>query len=61
MVSPSPTLIKKARADAGLTQAQAAKLCRVTLGGYKHWEYGVRRMSGSSWELFRIKTEALEK
>ena len=54
-MNPSPSQIKKARHLAGLTQSQAAKLCCVTLGGYQHWEYGVRKMSESTWELFEIK------
>jgi len=54
-MNPTPTQIKDTRSDAGLTQAQAAKLCHVTLAGFQHWEYGVRKMSPSTWELFKIK------
>ena len=56
-MNPTTNQIKQARSNAGLTQAQAAELCHVTLGGFQHWEYGLRKMSPATWELFKIKTD----
>ena len=52
--NPTPDQIKQARHSAGLTQAQAAEFCCVTLGAFQHWEYGVRKMPESTWKLFKI-------
>jgi DNA-binding transcriptional regulator YiaG len=57
-MNPTPTQLKTARSNAGLSQKQAAELCHVTLAGYQHWEYGKRKMSPATWELFKIKTES---
>lgn len=54
-MNPTPQEVKAARSNAGLSQAKAAKLCHVTLQGYQHWEYGVRKMHPAIWELFQIK------
>lgn len=62
-MNPTPQQIKEARLAAGpkhLTQAAAAKMCRVTTAGYKHWEGGVRKMSQSTWELFQIRIKERE-
>ena len=55
--SPTPKQITRARADAGLTQREAASLMLVSLSGFQHWEYGVRAMHPAMWELFQIKLE----
>lgn len=56
---PSPKQIKEARQLAGITQTEAAELCFVTKSGFQHWEYGVRKMSLSVWELFQIKVKII--
>ncbi len=57
MKSPTPAQIKQVRTLAGLTQKQAAEMCHVTLGGYQHWEYGVRKMHPGLFELLVIKID----
>ena len=54
---PNPTEIKEARANAGLTQSQAAALVGVTDRAWRYWERGSRTMPSSAWELFKIKTK----
>jgi putative transcriptional regulator len=55
MKSPTPEQIKKARLDAGLTQAQAAALVYSELRAWQYWEKGDRSMHPAFWELFNIK------
>jgi len=57
MNPPSPTVIRIARAVAGLTQAAAAQL--VHLGAQSRWaeyENGSVRPDTARWELFLLKT-----
>ena len=54
--NPDPDDIKAARAAAGLTQTEAAKIVYSTLSAWQRWEQGERRMHPGLWELFRIKT-----
>lgn len=57
MNTPSPTVIRIARAAAGLTQAAAAQL--VHLGAQSRWaeyENGTTRPDPARWELFLLLT-----
>jgi len=55
MKSPTPEQIKAARANAGLTQSQAALLVYKTLNAWQKWEAGDREMDAAIWELFLLK------
>lgn len=57
--SPEPQLLKALRAEAGLTQTQAAQLVYVTMKGYQEWEYGRREIHASTFELLCIKYKQL--
>jgi len=54
--NPTPDQIRKARADAGLTQTEAAELIYCTINGWQRWEAGSRRMHPAFWELFLIRS-----
>lgn len=57
MNTPSPTIIRIARAAAGLTQAAAAQL--VHLSAQSRWaeyERGSRKPDAARWELFLLLT-----
>lgn len=56
--NPAPDAIKAARAAAGLTQTQAAKLVHMEQRGWARWESGDRRMHPAIWELWQIKIGA---
>lgn len=56
--SPSPADIRAARAAAGLTQTEAARLIHSTLRAWQEWEAGNRQMHPGLWELFRLKVPA---
>lgn len=53
--SPAPADIRAARAAAGLTQTEAARLIHSTLRAWQEWEAGNRQMHPGLWELFRLK------
>jgi len=53
--TPSPTEIKQARKDAGLTQTQAAALVGRKLRQWQYWESNNFDMPSPLWELFTIK------
>ncbi|MFA5016274.1 MAG: hypothetical protein WC504_01920 [Methylobacter sp.] len=60
MVSPTPSQIKQARTDAGLTQTQAAQLIYKGLRTWQGWETpggekGHRKMDYALFELFNMK------
>jgi len=55
MKSPTPEQIKAARANAGLTQSQAALMVYKTLNAWQKWEAGDRDMDPAVWELFLHK------
>ncbi|MGZ8220089.1 MAG: helix-turn-helix domain-containing protein [Methylobacter sp.] len=57
MINPTPEQIIQARTDAGLTQTQAAETIHCSLGAWKKWESGERKMHPAFWELFLIKTK----
>lgn len=54
--TPSAVEIKQTRAQAGLTQTQAAALVHTTCRVWQQYEHDDRRMHPAFWELFCIKT-----
>ena len=54
---PSPAEIRELRQQHGLTMKAAAELLEVSPAAYKHWEYGIRKMSKPVWKLMRILLE----
>lgn len=57
---PTPTDIRNARLDAGLTQRQAAELVYVTERQWRNYESNASTaMPMGYWELFRIKTKGV--
>lgn len=59
MKIPLANEIKKARTDAGLSQASAAELVYVTPRAWQNWESGERKMHPAFWALFRIAVSRL--
>jgi len=57
--NPDPFDIRKARADAGITQAVAAGMLHTSIRAYQQWEAGDRKMHPAFWELFNIKLETV--
>lgn len=57
--NPLPEEIKEVRANARLTQPEAAKLVYRTTNAWARWEGGNRRMPADTWELFQIKVKNL--
>lgn len=54
---PGPQEIRQLRANAGLTQLEAAKLCN--LGAQSRWaeyENGTRKPSWATWQMFMLLT-----
>jgi len=51
-VNPTSEQISRARLSAGLTQAQAACVCRVETVRYQHWEHGSMKMPEWVWAVF---------
>jgi DNA-binding XRE family transcriptional regulator len=63
--NPSPTQIRQAREDAGLTLEQAGELVHTSWRTWQNWEADAkmpehRRMHPATWELAQIKLKALE-
>lgn len=54
--TPSAAELKKFRLSNGLTQPQAAELCRVSLRTYPRWEQD-RLIPAGYWELLCLKLE----
>ena len=61
MKSPTPEQIKAARANAGLTQSQAALIVYKTLNAWQKWEAGQREMDAALWEPFLIKINEIKR
>lgn len=59
MQNPTPTEIKQARLDAGLTQKQASELIYKNIRTWQQWEKGDREMDAAFFELFKIKTSMI--
>jgi DNA-binding transcriptional regulator YiaG len=57
--NPTPDEIRAARASAGLTQTEAARLIYCTLRAWQDWEAGKRRMHPALWELWLEKENRL--
>ena len=55
--NPRPHMIRAARLRAGLTQAAAARLLRVSPWAVTRWERASSRMPAGLYELLLIKTE----
>lgn len=55
MTTPTPTEIKQARKEAGLTQTEAGALIYKSMRAWQQWEWDQRRMDAAYWELFSIK------
>ncbi len=59
--NPASADIIAGREAAGLTQTQAAGLVYSSLRTWQQWEAGDRRMHAGLWELFKLKTELIER
>lgn len=59
--NPTPSEIKEARSQAGITQEQAGKMLHTTVRVWQQWEAGDRRMHPAFWELFRIKAGFIQR
>lgn len=62
---PSPDAIRQARAVAGHSQSEAARVAYATLRSWQAWEAGERRMPRAMYVLYLLRTgqttlEALE-
>lgn len=53
---PTPTEIREARINSGLTQTEAAQKVQASLRGWQQWEAGDRAMPSGLFELFMLKT-----
>ena len=56
MSNPTPAQVKQARANAGLTQKQAAEVIYKKILAWQRYESGDREMDAALYELFLIKT-----
>lgn len=54
----TPEQIKEARAKAGLTGDQAARVVYVNPRTWWRWELGESAMPRAAWELFTLRTQA---
>lgn len=54
---PTPDAIRRARREAGLTQAKAASLVWRTARNWQQWESGERKMDYALWVLFTIRVD----
>jgi transcriptional regulator with XRE-family HTH domain len=48
--------VKAARSEAGLTQAQAAKIIHTSINNWQNWEQGRYKVAPALYELFLLKT-----
>ena len=60
MPAPTPEMIRKQRAAAKLSNAQAAKLCQVSPRTFASWASGGARMHPIFWAWF-LETSDLSK
>lgn len=56
MKNPTPENIREARANAGLSQTDAAKVIYSTMRTWQDWESGKTKMHPGLWELFLVKS-----
>lgn len=54
-MQPRSEYIKEVRKAEGLTQPDAATICRVSLRTWQGWEAGTVRMPDNALELFMLK------
>ena len=54
---PTPDMLRKARARAGLTQLQAAELVHRKMRTWQDWEAGITPIPLGLWELFLLRTQ----
>lgn len=54
-MNPTPSQIREARDNAGISQLSAAELIHSALRTWQDWEAGKARMHPGLWELFLIK------
>lgn len=59
-MTPTKEQVKQARANAGLTQSQAAAVIYKQILAWQRYESGDRVMDAAYYELFLIKTGQLE-
>lgn len=57
-IPPVPESIRAARAAAGHTQTQAARVIYSTLRTWQKWEGGERRMHPALFELYVLKVSS---
>jgi len=57
----TPSTIRQARTNAGLTQREAAELLGVKERRWQSWEQGERNMPRQLWELWCLKVRAWER
>ena len=60
MSNPTPAQVKQARANAGLTQKQAAEVIHKKILAWQRYESGDRVMDAAYYELFLIKTGQID-
>ena len=60
MNNPTPEQVKQARANAGLTQKQAAEVICKKILAWQRYESGDRQMDYALYELFMLKTGQME-
>lgn len=53
---PKAADVTRARAQAGLTQSEAAELIHVSPGAWQNWEQDLRTMPASAFEYFLLRT-----
>ena len=56
--SPTPEMVKDARAESGITQKEASAMLHTSIRAYQQWESGARKMHATFWELFTLKLKA---
>ena len=54
----TPTQIKQARQQAGLTQQAAADLVSVSIKSWQAYEGGWRNIRPATWQLFQLLTKS---
>tara|TARA_Y100000114_G_C11587602_1_gene244135 strand:+ start:419 stop:610 length:192 start_codon:yes stop_codon:yes gene_type:complete len=61
MPNPTPTEIKQARLDAGLTQTEFGALVDSAMRTVQDWEAGKRNMPSTKWKIIKIELAELKK
>lgn len=58
-INPTPEMLRAARQQLGLTEAEAAAVVYRRAQAWQDWESGTRRMGPGDWTLFRVRTRLL--